>query len=85
MDPVTWTKAKGPAYVVTQVVATICVVVLIAFTVMRIVNPSYEPIIDPITFAIGGIALSSLGAEFDKSDNSSNCLNNMYRLGRRSK
>lgn len=80
MDPATWAKAKGPAYVGTQVVGTICVVLLITFTVLRIANPSYEPIIDPITIAIGCIALTSLGKKLDKSSDNDNRLRDTCSL-----
>jgi hypothetical protein len=72
MDPVSWAKAKGPAYVGLQVGATICVALLIAFTVMRINNGAYEPAINPAFIAAAGAILGTGAMKYDKSDNNSN-------------
>jgi uncharacterized RDD family membrane protein YckC len=72
MDPVTWAKAKGPAYVGLLAGATICVVLLMAIAVVGIVNPAHELIIEPSFFAVATIFLAVAAMEFDKSDNGSN-------------
>jgi hypothetical protein len=72
MDPVTWAKTKGPAYVGLEVGAAICVVLLLAFTMMRIVNASYDPAIDATLVAAAGAILGTAGKKFDKSNNGSN-------------
>lgn len=72
MDPVRWAKTKGPAYVGSLVGATICVVLLMAITVVGIVTPAYEPIIEPSFFAVATIFLAVAAMEFDKSDTGSN-------------
>lgn len=69
MDPVTWAKSKGWAYVGLEAGATICVVLLLALTVMKITNASYEPGIDTSLVAVAAIFLAIMGTEFDKSDN----------------
>jgi hypothetical protein len=81
MDPVTWAKAKGPAYVGLQVGATICVVVLIAFTVMRIINPSFGSGIEVTFLAAAAAILPTVAARFDRSDTGSNSV--LCRVGRR--
>ena len=72
MNPVTWVKTKGPAHIGLEVGATICVIFLIAFTAMRINNPSYQPGIDPTLIAAIGAILWTVAKKFDKSDNGSN-------------
>jgi hypothetical protein len=72
MNPITWAKNKGPAYVGLEITATICVVILIGYTGMRINNPSYQPIIDPTLIAAAGAILWTAGKKLDKSDNGSN-------------
>jgi hypothetical protein len=72
MDPVTWANAKGPAYIGVEVGAAICVILLISFTVMRIINASYEPGIDASLVAAAAAILGTAGMKFDKSANGSN-------------
>jgi hypothetical protein len=72
MNPITLAEAKGPAYVGLEVAATIGVVLLLSFTVMRINNPSYQPGIDPAFIAAATIILAIAGKKFDKSANDSN-------------
>jgi hypothetical protein len=72
MNPITWAKTKGPAYVGLEVAATICVVLLISFTVVKINNPSYQPSIDSSLIAVAAIFFAIVGMQFDKSDNGSN-------------
>jgi hypothetical protein len=72
MDPVTWAEDKGPAYVGLVVGSTICVVILIGYTGMRINNPSYQPVIEPTLIAAVGAILWTAGKKLDKSDNGSN-------------
>ena len=72
MNPIRWTKTKGPAYVGLEVAATIGVVLLLSFTVMRINNPSYQPGIDPALIAAATVILATVAKKFDKSDNGSN-------------
>jgi hypothetical protein len=71
MDPVTWAKTKGPAYIGSMVGATICAVLMIALAVPGMVDSSYEPIIEPIVLAAPTILLAVAAMQFDKSDNGS--------------
>ena len=72
MNPVTWAKSKGLAYVGLEAGATICVVLLLALTAMKITAPSYEPGIDTTLVAVASIFLAVGGNGFDKSDDHSN-------------
>lgn len=74
MDPVTWAKDKGPAYVGLVVGSTICVAILIGYTGMRINNPSYQPVIDPMIIAAAGAILWTAGKKLDKSDDGSSSM-----------
>lgn len=47
----------------------ICIVFLLALTVLKITNVSYEPGIDTSLVAVAAIFLAIMGTEFDKSDN----------------
>ncbi|WP_436348436.1 hypothetical protein [Natronorubrum sp. FCH18a] len=69
MDPVTWRKSKGLAYIGLEAGAMICVALLLALTVLKITNTFYEPGIDTSLIAVAGIILAIMGTEFDKSDN----------------
>jgi hypothetical protein len=59
MNPVTWAKAKGPAYVGLLVTAAIYVPYLIATTGLKITNPSYVPIIEPFSIAVVLLAFAA--------------------------
>lgn len=52
MELVTWARDKGLAYVGLLVTAAIYVPYLIATTGLKIVNPSYVPIIEPFSIAV---------------------------------
>ncbi|MFC6764710.1 hypothetical protein [Natrinema soli] len=69
MDPVTWAKSKGLAYVGLEAGAMICIVLLLALTVLKITNVSYEPGINTSLVAVAAIFLAIMGMKFDKPDN----------------
>jgi drug/metabolite transporter (DMT)-like permease len=52
MNPGTWVKSKGLAYVGLLVTAAIYISYLIATTGLKITDPSYAPIIEPFPIAI---------------------------------
>ena len=74
MNPIVWAKSKGPAYVGLEITATICIVLLISFTVVKINNPSYQPTINSSLIAVAAIFFAIVGMQFDKSNPDSSSL-----------